>query len=356
MDDNDKKKYPNYEEKSINDNTDKQDIDIMSVISNDSSDNDITDIDEILEVEDEEFLELEQLEKIKRKKRTIYAITLIIILLISSLSVFLLGHRTILSNGLSINKYLNIEEVKDDNPITIAILDTGLESFSSISSDRILKYVDFINGEDKMSDKDGHGTSISNVIASDGIQRGIAPYANLVILKVLDKDNKNLQGLIDALNWILENHKQYNIKVVNISLVITTEGNSSCDMLFQMLYDEGIIVVGASGNTNSVKKPAKLNTVISVGAITNNSTYSKDDDTAIINYPYNERQYIDFYTFGDGITLLDPRINEYVVMSGSSYSAAIVSGIIANYYNEKNLSVDNVKDFLSEILYLPAGY
>ena len=46
----------------------------------------------------------------------------------------------------------------------------------------------------------------------------MAPDADLVALKVLDKDGKgSISNIIAALDWVGHNAKAFNIKVVNVS-------------------------------------------------------------------------------------------------------------------------------------------
>jgi subtilisin family serine protease len=88
---------------------------------------------------------------------------------------------------------------------------------------RVAGFVDFVNGQLLPYDDDGHGTHVAGVIAgngydSNGQKAGAAPDANLVALKVLDANGAGtISSVISALDWVLANHRAYNIRVVNLS-------------------------------------------------------------------------------------------------------------------------------------------
>ena len=69
-----------------------------------------------------------------------------------------------------------------------------------------------------------HGTMTSVVCAGDGyssngLYRGIACGAELVLLKVQNDEGRiTTENIAKALQWVLKNHSKYNIKIVNMSL------------------------------------------------------------------------------------------------------------------------------------------
>ena len=55
--------------------------------------------------------------------------------------------------------------------------------------------------------------------ASEGKIKGIAPECELVILKVLDrKGNGRMSNVLLGLQWLLDHHEEYKVRVVNISV------------------------------------------------------------------------------------------------------------------------------------------
>ena len=65
-----------------------------------------------------------------------------------------------------------------------------------------------------------HGTGVAGLIGSTNPQDpGVAPGVNIVALKVTDGTNTaSLDSIAKALQWVVNNHAQYNITVVNLSL------------------------------------------------------------------------------------------------------------------------------------------
>ena len=101
--------------------------------------------------------------------------------------------------------------------ITIAVMDSGLSYHPDIDLDRILAFRDFISYRAQPYDDYSHGTHVSGIIASSKI--GIAPESNLVSLKVLDKEGNGSSDIfIEGIKWLLGHHRQYDIRIVNISV------------------------------------------------------------------------------------------------------------------------------------------
>ena len=65
-----------------------------------------------------------------------------------------------------------------------------------------------------------HGTAVAGLIgSSDPNHLGVAPGVNIVALKVVgDNNTADLNNIARALQWVIDNHSQYNITVVNMSL------------------------------------------------------------------------------------------------------------------------------------------
>jgi len=131
-----------------------------------------------------------------------------------------------------------------------------------------------------------HGTMTTVVCAGDGylskgLYKGIANDAMLVLLKVQDQQGKiSTENIVKALEWILANHLQYDIRIVNISLgddAMSSYKESRVDQLAEALIAEGISVVAAVGNDERgyIHPPANALNVIAVGGV--------DDDNKLGN-------------------------------------------------------------------------
>lgn len=123
-----------------------------------------------------------------------------------------------------------------------------------------------------------HGTMTSVVCAGDGylsngLYKGIACGAELVLLKVQNDAGKiTTENIVKAMQWVLDHHKQYNIRIVNMSLgddEPVSYKRSEVDRLAGLLDEAGITVVAAAGNSEgaAIKPPANAPAVITVGGI-----------------------------------------------------------------------------------------
>jgi serine protease AprX len=130
-----------------------------------------------------------------------------------------------------------------------------------------------------------HGMMTSVVCAGDGylskgLYKGIASDAELVLLKVQNEEGRiTTENILKALKWVREYHKEFNIRIVNMSLgadEALSFRQSEIDMLAEQLISEGVIIVAAAGNEESgiIKPPANSPNVISVGGINDNNQLS----------------------------------------------------------------------------------
>lgn len=131
-----------------------------------------------------------------------------------------------------------------------------------------------------------HGMMTSVVCAGDGylskgLYKGIASDAELVLLKVQNEEGRiTTENIAKALKWVQEYHKEFNIRVVNMSLgddEAVSFRQSEIDILAEQLISEGVIIVAAAGNDESglIKPPANSPNVISVGGINDNNQLSQ---------------------------------------------------------------------------------
>lgn len=91
---------------------------------------------------------------------------------------------------------------------------------------------------------------------SSGLYRGIAPGVSFVCAKILNRNGKGtLSNLINGLEWIREIRKEYEIRIVNISIEIgkytPISGEQDLTRLYDIinyLWEEGVMVLIAAGN------------------------------------------------------------------------------------------------------------
>ena len=183
--------------------------------------------------------------------------------------------------------------------VTICFIDSGFYSHPDLvaNKNRIKKVIDVTSspkvlptlrknlGEAANSSPAGggwegawHGTMTTVVCAGDGysskgLYKGIASDAKLVLIKVQNEEGKiTTDNIVKALQWVLENHETYNIRIVNMSFgddELLSYKTSRVDQLAEKLIEQNIIVVAAVGNdeNGNIHPPANSLNVISIGGI-----------------------------------------------------------------------------------------
>ncbi len=228
--------------------------------------------------------------------------------------------------------------------VTVAVMDTGIMPHPDFDS-RILAFRDFTYGKKRIYDDNGHGCHVAGIIAGNGSMsrgryQGIAPESGLFVTKVLDrKGNGNTSQVLKAIDFIIERRKEYNIRVMNISVgMLPSADEEEREHLIaavEKAWSSGIVVVAAAGNNgpdkNSVTVPGQCKSIITVGSIDDyvkrgrglKSGYSGRGPTeCCVVKP-------EILAPGTAIKSCSGRGGGYEVKSGTSMSAPIVSGSIA---------------------------
>ncbi|MEH7117668.1 S8 family peptidase [Neobacillus vireti] len=229
--------------------------------------------------------------------------------------------------------------------MTIAILDTGCDVTHPDLKERIIGGRNFTNddkgNQEVYRDYNGHGTHVAGTIAATQNQKGVvgvAPRANLLIVKVLDQNGSGqYDWIINGIYYAIEQK----VDVISMSLG-GPEDVKELHEAIQKAVDHHILVVCAAGNegdgqdaTNEFDYPGSYNEVISVGAI------SLDRQIADFSNSNNE---VDLVAPGEMIlsTYLD---GKYATLSGTSMATPHVSGalalikVLANQSFERELTV-----------------
>ncbi len=215
---------------------------------------------------------------------------------------------------LPIGTRLNADTEFTGKDVTICFIDSGFYVHPDIEN-RIKKIVDITDESKDPSyfqtphDNAWHGTMTSTVCAgngslSNGLYKGLASEANLVLLKVQNDDGKITDEAIEkALKWVKIHHKEYDIRIVNISLsgdIENTIAESEINQLADALFAENILVVSAVGNSTdaSILPPASSPHVVSVGGLDDQNKLDGD----IILYHSTYGVTVDGYTKPELIT------------------------------------------------------
>lgn len=176
--------------------------------------------------------------------------------------------------------------------ITICLIDSGFYLHDDLikTRNRIKAIVDITNPNQKQEyfskahPESWHGTMTSVVCAGDGyssrgLYKGIASEADLVLIKTQITDSAHPQNgkittenIAAAFQWVLEHHREFDIRIVSISLGDDEPlaiKDSVVSQLAEKLIEIGIVVVAAAGNdlNGQLKPPASSANVITVGGL-----------------------------------------------------------------------------------------
>ncbi len=264
--------------------------------------------------------------------------------------------------------------------IGVAVIDSGITpwhddlTIANRTGQRVTKFVDFVNNRTAKYDDWGHGTHVAGIIAgngydSNGDRLSIAPKANIVALKALDFEGRGkISDIIAALDWVITNQAQYNIRVVNMSLgagVFESYNTDPLTLAAKRAVDAGIVVVAAAGNMGkaadgkpqygAITAPGNAPWVLTVGASSSMGTTDRRDDTIAL-YSSRGPTMIDFAAKpdlvapGSGTVSLSEKNSlfyttkaqylvagkrsgltylPYLTLSGTSMAAPVVAGSVA---------------------------
>jgi serine protease AprX len=242
---------------------------------------------------------------------------------------------------------------------TIAIVDSGIDTTRPEFAGRIAASVNLstLSGNSP-GDGRGHGTFVAGIAAGDlQGKSGAAPGAKIVSIDVMDDQGMaKTSDVIAAADWILANKAKYGIRVANFSLHSSVANSFMYDPLdkaVERLWFNNVVVVAASGNYGKPDGPSGVPFapgndpfVITVGASDTGKSVSTNDDVAA---PWSAYGYtLDGFAKPDlaapgrymvgpvpvTATLYSERADHvvepgYMELSGTSFSAPIVSGIAA---------------------------
>ena len=250
--------------------------------------------------------------------------------------------------------------------VGVAFIDTGLNPHCDflIGKNRVEIFKDFISDKSEMYDDNGHGTFVCGVCSGSGAlskfrYSGIAPKSRIFALKALNGQGEaSANKILDAMEWVFDNHKKLNIKVVCMSFGSEPLGHNDPIMLgADALRKEGVVVVAAAGNSGpeyqTIKSPGISSKIITVGGI---------DDNRYDDFSYNKKYFeiADFSSRGPAFRNVKPDVvapsvdivscgtkDFYTVLSGTSVATPMIAGLACLLIEKNgNLTPDKIKNIL----------
>jgi serine protease AprX len=258
----------------------------------------------------------------------------------------------------AINVWPNFSSPPANAP-TIAVVDSGIQSFRPDFGPRVLAQVNLTSiGPNSPGDGFGHGTFVAGIAAGGASgYAGALPTANLLSIDVMnDQGAGTVSDVIRACDWILANKAKYNIQVANFSLHSASMASVLFDPLDQAvekLWLNGVVVVAAAGNYGTDPVPSGVlfapgndPFVITVGATDiGNGNGAGDDSVAPWSaYGYTPDGFSKPDLGAPGRYLIAPvpatsylaltrpdkvTAPGYMQLSGTSFAAPLVSGAAA---------------------------
>jgi serine protease AprX len=183
---------------------------------------------------------------------------------------------------------MNADERFTGRGVTIAFLDSGFYAHDDLTKpeNRIVAYHSIFDTDDDRTSLETtdvaswHGMMTSVVAAgngylSDQFYRGIAPDAKVVLVKIGRTGHIPDEHIQLGLEWVMDNQKKYDIRIVNVSAGGDDEKSyldSSLCQTVERAVKKGLIVVCAVGNAgmapgHRVLPPASSPSAISVGGL-----------------------------------------------------------------------------------------
>jgi subtilisin family serine protease len=208
--------------------------------------------------------------------------------------------------------------------VTIAILDSGINSSHEDLKGSIIPGYDVVNNDNNTTDVVGHGTHVAGIAAaltndSTGIA-GIASGCKIMPVKVLDDTGSGSDAdIIKGIKYATDHGAQ----VINMSLGGPGSSNALQEAI-NYATGHGVNIVVAAGNENDViDTPGNCQGVITVGAINRNgkrASYSNFGPKLDVVAPGTD--ILSTYIGGTGPS-------GYTYFSGTSMAAPFVSGVVA---------------------------
>lgn len=215
--------------------------------------------------------------------------------------------------------------------VLVAVIDSGVDANHPDLAGAIAESYDTL-GTPMAPHK--HGTAIAGLIAAHGKLMGAAPDARILAIRAFNPAEQGADGttfnILKGLDWAAA----HDARVINMSFA--GPADPAIHRSLDAAHKRGIVLVAAAGNGGAKSPPLYPAADPNVIAVTATDAGDKLFEQS------NRGNYIAVAAPGAKILVANPD-GAYEVSSGTSYSAAEVSGIVALMLEHKgDLSPDNV--------------
>lgn len=274
--------------------------------------------------------------------------------------------------------------------VNVAIIDTGVYPHPDLITpyNRIIRFIDLINELKYPYDDNGHGTCTAGIIAgnggkSNGMYSGVAPECNIHCYKAFDKSGKGfISDVLNAMEMIIEENEKHNIRILCLPFELLHYNvffQKCFNLMVSAANSKNITCIVPSGSNKnlegSITGIALCNDCITVSGYDSTSkikpyTYSSVGTLKKDSKPNLCAACVDIVSLNsnanyisekDGIKLYPSKLDSsYKTFSGTSLSAAYVSGICALIYeNNPDLTPKDISSLLKvscELLDIPKNH
>ena len=204
--------------------------------------------------------------------------------------------------------------------VIVAVCDSGVDANHEDLQGVVLPGYNFVNDNNDSSPSTNHGTQVAGLIAAQTNRsggHGIAPLSKILPLRITNDGNTFLSTIVECIEYAADN----GAKVINVSF--TGISSKAVQAAGEYAKSKGALLVYAAGNQgrNRGSWPDHQD-VLAVGATT-----ERERRSSFSNYGH----FIDIVAPGSNIYTTSPN-NRYSSVSGTSFSAPIVSGAAALIY------------------------
>src|SRR6267143_7322399 len=261
---------------------------------------------------------------------------------------------------------------------SLATWTTGVDGTTSLmpGSSTQASYENSILNNSSTQDPFGHGTHVASVAAgrakfyssSTPDTTGIAPNANIYDVQVLDGNGAGtISEAIEGIEWVIYHAKQYNIRVMNLSLASSSTQTWQKDPLCAAARSAtaaGITVVVAAGNFGlstsgqevygAISSPGDDPSVITVGAVNYHNSLSRSVET--VDHFSSRGPTRGSYVNASGVTQYDNLLKPYLVAPGNKVVAGAAMTQTLLLFTNWNYLANTYYNYLVAPLNIPEMY
>lgn len=231
--------------------------------------------------------------------------------------------------------------INNGHSVVVAIIDTKINLEHPDLESRYIECYSLLDNSvisdgNKVLCNINHGTAIAGIIAaypsSENGVMGIAPATTLISIEIAQSNTEKIS--VVCLKKAIDLAVDLNADIINISCG-TLKNDSNLYHSIKRAYNDGIIIVASAGNgmKDNLLYPAAYKEVIAVGSL------SKGGE---IISPIGKLEKEVVFLPGENIVTTDSK-NDYCSISGTSASAAIMTGIVALMKQKSpNINADEI--------------